>query len=347
MEQNNLMIGILSKVRRKLVKFNEYSIWLRKNEKYKNNYELDENQRFSIIVIGNKNNRCIASIRKQKYKNFELTLSKTWNEKKTPLGEWILVVDSNTVLEENILFEIVQITQKQSCDIIYFDEDNLDIVTGKRKRPFFKPNWSPDTLMSFMYFGQVFAVKRSIFTQIANEVDWDREDVIYDLALRATELTQKVAHVSKILIHNINRRRKYNDENVKEKALIRRGLSGYLQYIKEMNCNRVVYLPVNNPLVSIIILSKNNYNMMEKCINSILKYTAYGNYEIILVDNGSEGQQYDKYNEFTIEKHIKYIYRKMEFNFSFMCNCGGKVSKGEFVLFLMMTLKYQVKIHFG
>lgn len=73
---------------------------------------------------------------------------------------------------------------------------------------------------------------------------------------------------------------------------------------------------------------------MEKCINSILKYTAYGNYEIILVDNGSEGQQYDKYNEFTIEKHIKYIYRKMEFNFSFMCNCGGKVSKGEFVLFL-------------
>lgn len=334
MEQNNLMIGILSKVRRKLVKFNEYSIWLRKNEKYKNNYELDENQRFSIIVIGNKKNRCIASIRKQKYKNFELTLSKTWNEKKIPLGEWILVVDSNTVLEENILFEIVQITQKQACDIIYFDEDNLDIVTGKRKRPFFKPNWSPDTLMSFMYFGQVFAVKRSIFTQIANEVDWDREDVIYDLALRATELTQKVAHVSKILIHNINRRRKYNDENVKEKALIRRGLSGYLQYIKEMNCNRVVYLPINNPLVSIIILSKNNYNMMEQCINSILKYTAYGNYEIILVDNGSEGQQYDKYNEFTIEKHIKYIYRKMEFNFSFMCNCGGKVSKGEFVLFL-------------
>lgn len=29
------MIGIFSKVRRKLVKFNEYSIWLRKNEKYK------------------------------------------------------------------------------------------------------------------------------------------------------------------------------------------------------------------------------------------------------------------------------------------------------------------------
>ena len=35
------MIGIFSKVRRKLVKFNEYSIWLRKNEKYKNNYELE------------------------------------------------------------------------------------------------------------------------------------------------------------------------------------------------------------------------------------------------------------------------------------------------------------------
>ena len=53
MEQNNLMIGILSKVRRKLIKFNEYSIWLKKNDKYKNNYELDENQRFSINSFGN------------------------------------------------------------------------------------------------------------------------------------------------------------------------------------------------------------------------------------------------------------------------------------------------------
>ena len=59
------------------------------------------------------------------------------------------------------------------------------------------------------------------------------------------------------------------------------------------------------------------------------------------MDNGSEGRQYDKYNEFTMKKHIEYIYQKMDFNFSFMCNYGSKVSKGEFVLFLNDDIEIQ------
>lgn len=336
MEQNNLKANILLKVKRKIIKLREYSIWLKKNENCQNKYEVDEGQRFSIIVTGNKKrvNRCIVSIRKQEYENYQLLYAESLKDEKKILDNWILVVDSNVILAKNILYEIAGTIQKQCCDIIYFDEDDINIITGKRKKPFFKPDWSPDTLLSFMYIGQAFAIKKNIFMQVVDSVEWDKEEALYDLVLKATEITQKVAHIPQILIHNENRKIEYHDEVIKEKTLIRRGLRGYLQYVKEMNCNRVVYLPIKNPMVSIVILSKNNFDMLKECIDSIIEYTSYSNYEIILVDNGSTGQQYDKYNQFVMEHNIKYIYRKMDFNFSLMCNLGVNESNGDFILFL-------------
>ncbi len=39
--------------------------------------------------------------------------------------------------------------------IAYADEDEID-EAGKRKNPWLKPDWSPDTLMSCFYFGGFF-----------------------------------------------------------------------------------------------------------------------------------------------------------------------------------------------
>ena len=41
----------------------------------------------------------------------------------------------------------------------------------------------------------------------------------------------------------------------------------------------------NEPLVSIIIPTRNNKNILERCIKSIKKSTTYKNFEIIIVDN--------------------------------------------------------------
>ena len=47
-------------------------------------------------------------------------------------------------------------------------------------------------------------------------------------------------------------------------------------------------LPEVQPLVSIIIPTRNGLSYLKQCIDSILKTTTYSNYEIIVVDNDSD-----------------------------------------------------------
>jgi GT2 family glycosyltransferase len=80
--------------------------------------------------------------------------------------------------------------------------------------------------------------------------------------------------------------------------------------------------------VSIIIPSKDNYAVLKRCIDSIRQKSTYNNYEIIVVDNGSQSPE-----KYKMLADI-YIYEKCEFNFSYMCNIGAKNAEGDFLLFL-------------
>lgn len=97
---------------------------------------------------------------------------------------------------------------------------------------------------------------------------------------------------------------------------------------------RVVYEVVGNPKVSIIIPSKDNYDILKQCLTSIRKETKYQNYEIIVVDNGSAEETHAKYTKMCKELDCKYHYASMEFNFSKMCNIGAHLADGQFLLFL-------------
>ena len=52
----------------------------------------------------------------------------------------------------------------QPAELIYGDEDRLD-DRGCRIEPIFKPDWSPDLLLSCMYFGRTMTVARSAWEQ--------------------------------------------------------------------------------------------------------------------------------------------------------------------------------------
>lgn len=49
----------------------------------------------------------------------------------------------------------------------------------------------------------------------------------------------------------------------------------------------VHYIPDEDNLVSIIIPSKDNPDILKCCLQSICRFTKYINYEIVVVDNGS------------------------------------------------------------
>ena len=269
-------------------------------------------------------------------------------------GEFVALCDCDDLYAPNALHEIAKkLNENPEYDFIYSDEDKISEDGKERRDPFFKPDWSPETFMSYMYTCHLAVYRKSLMDELGGIRVGFEGSQDYDFVLRLMEKTNKIGHVPKILYHW--RMRKESTANAltakpyimestlkaKREALERRGLVGDVTQIPEIGQFRVTYHPQNNPLVSIVIPSKDNYEILKMCLTSVLEKTEYRNFEIVLVDNGSNDENKAKITKLLEElnsKHgsecIRYIYEKMEFNFSRMCNIGANAAKGEFLLFL-------------
>ena len=96
---------------------------------------------------------------------------------------------------------------------------------------------------------------------------------------------------------------------------------------------RVRYsLPEPQPLVTLIIPTKNGLQLIRQCINSILEKTTYRNYEILIVDNGSDDAPTLQYlRELNAEERIRIIKDDRPFNFSALNNNAVGLARGEFI----------------
>ncbi len=116
-------------------------------------------------------------------------------------------------------------------------------------------------------------------------------------------------------------------------------------YIEKSKINREIYKTIhhpksntqNPPLVSIIISTRDGYEILKKCVESILKKTDYPDYEIIIVNNRSSDEKTINYLNYLKEKYNKIItiinYNK-SFNFSAINNFAVMQAKGEVICLL-------------
>lgn len=326
---------------------------------------------------------CIESVIKQSYPNWELCLAddcSTWsnvrktlnkyekNEKikvvyrsenghisqctnsalEVATGEFIAFLDCDDVLAPNALYEVVKVlNENKQLDFIYSDEDKINDNGKQRYMPHFKPDWSPDTLLAHMYTCHFGVYRRSIAQEIGGMRVGFEGAQDYDFTLRFTEVTDKIAHIPKVLYHWREREGSTAGEKMKtkpyvveatkksqEEALKRRRLKGEMELIEDMFLYRVNYLCDIWPKVSVIIPSKDNYAILKKCLESFHQITDYPDYEMILVDNGSNVENKEKYKNLVEKYGLKYIYHEEKFNFSHMCNLGAGAATGEYLLFL-------------
>lgn len=262
-------------------------------------------------------------------------------------GEFIAFMDCDDVLAPNALYEVAKILNKnKTLDFIYSDEDKLDESGKRRHQPHFKPDWSPDTFMSLMYTCHLGVYRKTI----GEKLGWLRKGYEgaqdYDLTLRFTEKTEKIGHIQKILYHwrerkestSVNPKAKSyildTAKKAKEDALRRRSLCGECEWVNGIYQYRVNYKPAGEPLISIIIHSKNNFESYRRCVTSILEKSSYKNYEILTVDNGSSLEQKQLYEEYCKQVKAQYYYERYEADFCKMCNRGAERANGELFLFL-------------
>lgn len=266
-------------------------------------------------------------------------------------GEYILLMDNDDELEVNALYEIVKTLQKNRAQIIYSDDDKID-EKGYRYDPQFKPDWSPELLLSFMYFSHLFCMTRELYAKVKGCRTGFEGCQDYDLALRVTELTDDIVHISKVLYHwrslegstalDGNAKPEAFERGIKavQEALDRRKITGRVVRPDFAISNNLgifsIEFPNVGPKVSIVIPTKNHVDLVKRCVDSILNKTTYTNYEIVIINNDSDEETTLSYlNEIRdIYKVLDIQNKDNKFSYSYINNEAVKRLEGEYILLL-------------
>ena len=107
-------------------------------------------------------------------------------------------------------------------------------------------------------------------------------------------------------------------------------------------CFAVHYASQKETLVSILIPLKDKLQLTRKCVESIQRHAGKIQYEIILIDNGSEEDATKSWlEEQNNKKHINTIRINRPFNYSYLNNEARKLAKGNYLLFLNNDIEFQ------
>ncbi|MCG6873072.1 MAG: glycosyltransferase, partial [Gammaproteobacteria bacterium] len=217
-------------------------------------------------------------------------------------GEYLGFMDNDDELAPDALFEIARAINDLDPDLMYSDEDFID-TDGKRVNPHFKPDFSPDLLLSHNYITHFCVLRRSLFDAagpLQTQYDGAQD---YALMLRATELTRKIHHIPRILYHwRMGEWSTSQDADAKPEApgaarraledtLKRRGIAADILPGNSPHFFRVRRHIVGEPLVSIIIPFRDKPELLRVCVDSILQKSTWKNFEIVGVSNASEAPE--------------------------------------------------------
>ena len=220
-----------------------------KNENLKQYYESDERIKYKFLNC----NEGIAE-------NTNAAL-------KMVTGDFVAFLDHDDLLSRDALYEVVNVINKnKEVDFIYTDEDKID-EDGERFEPYFKPEYSPETLECNNYITHLVVLKKDIIDKIGflNSKFNGAQD--FDYVLRASEEAKQIIHIPKILYHWRAHRNSTADTadakpyaykaglEVIEDHLKRVGKSGIVEYGQDVpGIYKIKYEIFDNPKVQIMRL---------------------------------------------------------------------------------------------
>lgn len=265
-------------------------------------------------------------------------------------GEYIALLDHDDLLTPDALYQnVLALNTDNSIDFIYSDEDKID-DKGILSDPHFKPDWSPTNLLSRNYICHFSVIKTELIKQVGGFRKGFEGSQDYDLFLRVTEKANKIHHIPKVLYHwRMHQASTAQDIDSKpytitagikslEDTLNRRNLNGSVSQIGTLPGYYQIRYKINKPeKVSVIIPTKNLTEVTNTCIKSIFELTEYPNYEVILINNNSDEDDFFEMVKKWENKEphrFKCITDNGSFNFSRLMNLGAKNASGQYYLLL-------------
>lgn len=222
--------------------------------------------------------KCVESVRKQNYTNFEwilinngstsanilkyldsledkhfhvhhlkegLGIAKGTREAvKLAKGPWLAFLDHDDVLDSSALADFAKVAAlKPDISFIYSDSDHVDEV-GRRFRPILKPDPSPEYILGTNYVCHFHAITADLYHKMQPQLSDAEGSQDWDLTLRTFFSGEEVYHVSKVLYSQRVHPKQYSSTANNTVPLVRAEQVRCLQkFLKDQNLSDYRVMP--------------------------------------------------------------------------------------------------------
>lgn len=266
-------------------------------------------------------------------------------------GTFIALLDHDDLLSPRALYEVAsRIEAQPDIDIVYSDEDHID-DSGRRSMPYFKPDWNPELMLGQNLINHLGVYRRSLVQRLGGFRVGLEGSQDYDLALRVVAETTpgRIVHIPGVLYHW---RRGSTIRAFSEAALdrcttnARRAVQEFVSRAQPdvqvepapsvAAWNRVIYpVPQPEPLVSVIIPSRDHADMLARTVQGLLDRTHYPALEVLIVDNGStEPDALALLDALALDPRVRVLRCPGPFNYSALNNGAVREAAGSLILLL-------------
>ena len=263
-------------------------------------------------------------------------------------GDYVALFDHDDVLSPLALYEVAaEIDARPDAQLIYTDEDKID-VEDRRFDPYFKPDWNPDLNYGQNYLSHLSVYRTDLIRALGGFRKGYEGSQDWDLVLRAIERIPagSIRHIPKLLYHwravpgstALQLSEKSYPVEAARRALedhfSRKGEAIELLPVPGDHWRVRYPVPSPAPLVSLIIPTRNALKLVRQAVSSVLERTSYPNFEILIVDNGSDDPEalaYFRGLSGGLDPRVRVLPYPHPFNYSAINNFAVREAQGDLV----------------
>ena len=259
--------------------------------------------------------------------------------------EWVGLLEAGDRLSPHALYSFAEhLNANTGLGVMYADEDCV-LADGARVEPRFKPDFNLELLRSMPYTGAFSLVEREKLIAAGGYGDHAGLEV-YELMFRLVEQHGDgvVGHVADVLFHRsaVNDERfdiglrELSAQEIVQAHLQRSGLDASVVKGYMPLSHYVDYHWPTQPLVTIIIPTKDHFELIKGCVDGLLAKTTYANFEVLIVDNGTtEAQALSYLDEIgQSDARVTVLKYPKPYSFSAINNFAAAEAKGDYLLLL-------------
>ncbi|MFT4730131.1 MAG: GT2 family glycosyltransferase [Granulosicoccus sp.] len=214
--------------------------------------------------------------------------------------------------------------------------DHDEFVENVRCKPVFKPGYSRELLWDPAYI-PVGSVSAGIFDTAIKCTNFNDEgeptDKGFELINRCFQASPRVLHVPEVKVHlrlppPSWRKVAQVYNNIKAQPFVDLTQS-------ESSFPEHYVVPSESFKISIIIPTRDRFDLLERCVDSILKFPSHSDFEILILDNqSSEHTTLEGLASYAQLENVSILSCDYEFNWARLTNDGIRAASGDVIVLL-------------